>query len=296
MRWFWGLLLIAIGILYLGAQFSWWGDLSAAALWRFWPLLLIIFGISIMVKHLRSGWIIILLAFIASLGFVYYSVKFIEIPDQEIVSEEKMSFSEDLGQGVKKGIISIKTGAVNLDVKQSENKFIEGSLNSNVARPQLKVKKDDSSLVAELKTDKSQNINIFSGKLKNNLDVAISNKLPLELTIDAGASSQNLDLSDIILSKLNIDAGASSLRLNLGDKNQENAEVDINAGASSIDIKIPRNLGVKLQLKGGLSDKQFSGFRKISDSEYQTDEYDKAAKHIQINIDAGVSAIKISQY
>ncbi len=74
MRWFWGLLILSIGVIFLGQNLGLWSNVSAADLLRFWPLILVLFGFTLIVKHLKFGWIIILIAYVAALYLIYYSL------------------------------------------------------------------------------------------------------------------------------------------------------------------------------------------------------------------------------
>ncbi|KKW22510.1 MAG: hypothetical protein UY65_C0023G0018 [Parcubacteria group bacterium GW2011_GWA2_51_12] len=90
----------------------------------------------------------------------------------------------------------------------------------------------------------------------------------------------------------NLDTGASSLDLIFGDK-QATSRVAVDAGASSINITIPRTVGAKLVVDGGLSSRNFQDFRSLGEGEYESENYASAQKKVEINIDAGVSSLNV---
>lgn len=72
MKWFWGLLILSLGILLLGQNLGYLNTFSGIKLLQFWPLILILFGISLIVKHFKYGWILILISFLLAFAFIYY--------------------------------------------------------------------------------------------------------------------------------------------------------------------------------------------------------------------------------
>lgn len=70
MKLFWGLFLIAVGILLLGVNLSWW-YFSMGALWILWPLILIVVGIRFMVS---DDYIFIIVAFLLIFAASYIIV------------------------------------------------------------------------------------------------------------------------------------------------------------------------------------------------------------------------------
>lgn len=74
MRWFWGLLIVSIGLLILVQNLGFIHNVSTAQLVQFWPLILILFGISLIVKHLKFGWVLVLISFVIAYLFIYYMI------------------------------------------------------------------------------------------------------------------------------------------------------------------------------------------------------------------------------
>lgn len=293
MRVFWGLLILTFGLIFLGLSFNLWGASQIEELAQFWPLLLILFGISIIVRHLKFGWLIVLLSFLAAILFVYF-FSFVPGTSKSNIFNQKIetyNFSSDLPQDVKQAKIIIDTGAVSLNASKTSDKLIEGSLESRYFQPELDVTSENGTVTAHLKTIR------FGGWWgKNNLTLQITDKIPVEVVINSGASSINLDLTNISISNLEVNAGASSIDVKIGNI-QNNAKVSISAGASTIDLQIPKDYGVKLISKTGLSSKSYEGFTQIEKDAYQNENYNKDdVNKLEVNLDAGVSSIKLETY
>lgn len=289
MRWFWGTVLIVIGLIYLGLNFGWWNAETIASLWQLWPLLIILFGLSLIVRHWALGWLIILLAFITSGVFVYYASLSITSPEIE-----SSNFTEGLPSGLKKAKVEIQSRAINLNISGDSDKLAEGKAESSFIQPKIETKIIGDEAKLTIKTE----LNNFKNwsKVKNKLEIKLTSQIPLDIEIDAGASSLNLDLSDIKLNLLNIKAGASSIDLKIGSKTENNAEIKIDSGASTLNIQIPKELGAQIKTNTPFSSRSIEGFSQTDSNTYQSENYKSTSTKINMNINAGVSTIKIMSY
>jgi hypothetical protein len=131
--------------------------------------------------------------------------------------------------------------------------------------------------------------------MRNTLDIKLNNQLPVDLNIDSGAASLNLDLRTVMVKNLTVDAGASSIDLKLGDL-VDASMVVVKSGASSINVAIPKTVdGVRVKIDAGLSGKNVpSALKDKGDGLYETDGYAEAKKKLDLSIDAGASSIDIT--
>lgn len=297
MRVYWGLIVILIGVWLFGENFSWWNHFNLNYIWHFWPLLLILFGIALIVRSLRFGWIIVLLSFVAAVGFIV-----VFMTNEKLVNKitsngsitNLSNFSEDLNGGVTRGEVSIQSAASSINLGSSNDKFIEGSLDSIFFEPVLNVNTDGSLIVGKLTMENNTQWNNLNSS-RNNLVVNLTNRIPLDVSIDSGASDLNLDFSKITLSGLKINASASSVKLIVGENILDNSNVSISSGASSLELTIPESIGVRAEVKSGLSSRDFQDFKSLGGGSYESNNYSSATKKITLNIDAGVSSIKITR-
>ena len=297
MRAFWGLLIILIGVLLLGENFSWWSHYNLNYLWHFWPLLLILLGIALIVRNLRMGWIIVLIAFLGAAGFVATFLANENLFNKISTGSNPVNqsnFSQALPEGITKGSVTIESGASSIDLGNTNDNFIDGTLNSDFFEPVLNTNQNGNSLNASL----SMNTNTrFSnlGNTKNNLKVNLTNRIPLDITINTGASDMSLDLSKLTVSNFNLNASASSVDTIFGDNIMDGTDVIMKLGASSVSITIPQSIGVRAQVNSGLSSRDFQDFKSLGGGAYESSNYSSATKKINLSIDAGVSSITIKR-
>lgn len=297
MKSFWGIIVILFGVWFLGVELSWWQSLDISFLYHFWPIILILLGISILSRDLKYGWLVVLISFIVAIGVIVLFATNEKLANK-IASNSAISnlnkFSEDLPSGVTRGEVSIKSSFSKINLSSTNEGFISGTLDSVFSSPLLAVETDGSLVKGdlEMKTgDRWQNLN----NAKNDLDVNLTNRIPLNVSLESGASDMNLDFSNITLSGLKINTGASSLNLSVGQNIINGANFLIKAGVSDIDIKIPAKIGVRLEAKSGLSSKDFENFRDLGNGVYESSNLGTADLKMNLNIDAGVSNIKISR-
>jgi hypothetical protein len=239
------------------------------------------------------GWLVILAAFWGAAIFVYFALitpEKLGIEDVALKTTSEDNFSVDARSGTSKAKVTIKTGAIKLDLHGGSDKLIEGQMVSNYASPEVSVSSSNGVTEAEIVT---KNKSVAIGRGKNNLELSLNEKIPFDVNIDSGASVLDLDFSDIVLQSLDLNSGASTLDIKVGDKVKDGANMTIASGVSKITIIVPSGLGVEMKATTPLSTKDFSGFSSKGEGIYQSDGYDASSKKIKINITAGVSTIKL---
>lgn len=113
----------------------------------------------------------------------------------------------------------------------------EFAFNSEALKPEFTVKEDSISIKNVL--DKYS-----FGKPVNKWKVSITDKLPLEVGLNADASDLKLDMSGMIISKMDAQINASSAKLYIDKPNKAAVEkVRINANASSVNLYGAGNIG-----------------------------------------------------
>lgn len=277
-----GFTLVVLGLLYL-AETTGWIDITFS-LWQLWPLAIVFLGISLMTKSSWGIWVMVVLVLLVAAGI---STSSLWIDEREV---QMSDISIDVSENATAGKLNIDMGAGSLEIDSSSEMFAEGSFQS-----------DFSTLTRaqEVGEDGVQSLSLTTegkwsgfGTRVNELDLRLTDSLPLDLFIESGAMSMDLDFTEVMLHALDIDTGASSLNLTLGDLVDE-AQVNIDAGASSVNIILPRSLGVQLEVDSGLSSKTLNEFVETGEDMYRSENYDEAEIHMTIVLDLGVSSLNI---
>ena len=93
----------------------------------------------------------------------------------------------------------------------------------------------------------------------------------------------------------NLKIGAGDFSLSLGGKCSQTL-VRITAGASRIKVKVPRDSGVKVKLSGALVKNNLKDLGWTFDNQsYISPGYDKAAKHLDIDLNMAVGNFELEE-
>jgi hypothetical protein len=293
MKWFWGILFVLLGVAYLGANFGLW-IVRWDEIWQFWPVILILLGVAIISRRWRFGYILIIVITLLSFVFVFYVATYQPNLLPENKTEVKTAnISEELGQNTKRAKIIIRSGAVKLNISDNTDKLVEGNFETSFGDPEIeRSESGDLTTVSITSSDRLWH----TGKFKNNLELNISNKIPVEIQIDAGASEINIDATNLMMNNLTVKSGASKIDLKVGEKFESKSNIQINSGASDIIIKTPKALGVSATIDSALFSKTLNGLKKISNNNYQSENWDTSSKQVLIDLNAGASSAEFDTY
>lgn len=313
---FWGLSLIIVGSLLVArnlgvVDFDWFNII------RLWPLLFILWGLSVLPirNTIKVSVLVILLG--GATWFVLESPKSFEPWD--VFSQFNYNGNDAYKEGFNAGSATAdflkKQQHITIpyadtiqyarfDLDAAAGKFTLNDTSSYLlsfyrkgtygSYYQYSVSRKDHDVT--IKFTEEENRYVFFHN-NNHKDVTISlNPSPVwDISLDAGASSVNYDLSKFKVRKVSLDGGAGSFKITLGDKYPD-VKIDINTGASSLTLRVPENTGCDLEITAVLSGKHLPGFQKVSNGHYRTENYDTAQNKIHLNVDAAVSSFRIIRY
>jgi hypothetical protein len=254
---FWGGLLVVLGGLFLLKAA---GVITGDVFGYFWPLFVMALG-----------------AWILWGAFFKPSVK------------EGESFSIDL-QGAAEACVRFNHGAgkVKIDAGAAPGQLLTGSSGLGLNYSSRLVGD-----MLEAKVDAGPTFFPFIGPSSGTWYFRLARDLPLTLEIDCGASSMEVDLSELQVKSFKLDTGASSTKLLL-PKQAKNTVVDIDAGAASLDIRVPDGVAARIRVEQGVSalriDPRFPYFQ---GGVYQSSDYDTAANRVEISLEAGAGSIDV---
>jgi hypothetical protein len=273
-------------------------------IWKLWPLVVILLGISLLIKHkYGKGFVaglaalILALAIFASFKTVihFFSSDFeIVLGDEGNYEFEITEYSEQFDSTLKYASFNFDAGAGSFNINESTEKLFDATTEGRKDNFYLKRFDSDSSSKVDF-IMQSTKLRIGVENYKNRVDMRFNPEVVWELNFEAGAASMDFDLTDVKTKYMEIDMGAASLNLKLGDR-YPRTEVNIDAGASDLDILIPEGSGCRVSTNGVLSSKNLPDFEKIDSGLYQTANFGSAQKTIHIEIDSGVSSITVERY
>ncbi|WP_064196946.1 MULTISPECIES: LiaI-LiaF-like domain-containing protein [Emticicia] len=326
---FWGAVLIVLGFLFLGTNLDWFHlNWSFRKIAQFWPIMLILAGVAAFFNPRRSVYnatSALLIAFAIPLGIftcVDDGVKEIkdeisdginiDIDDEDndnyssnsdttVGDRNKQYFAVELTPEVKEATLKLGGGAAEFDLEESKGRLFEATtLLSFKNGYTLEEETEGSSKIInfEMKDKKGKDFKFNfddDNKIDNDVILKLSTSPIWNIDMGIGAGEVDFDFSNYKVRKLDIEAGAASIDIKLGDKH-ENVDVDIESGVASVKIRVPESVGCQIKMDGAFNAKDFDNFEKVRSGLWQTKGYDKATKKINLNVDSGMSSLKVDRY
>jgi hypothetical protein len=132
--------------------------------------------------------------------------------------------------------VVLKMGGGSLKISEGNSKLVEGDVLTNVPAWEPKVTRDEEKVTLSQSTGDSK-LTIPSGKLKNNWDLKLGTRKPMELEIQAGAYNSNITLGNVPLTDLSIDDGASQTKVTFDKPNTQTMDnFTYHTGASQVEL------------------------------------------------------------
>ena len=319
---FWGLSLIIIGSLLVArnlgmAHFDWFNII------RLWPLIFILWGLSVLPirETIKIGVLVILLG-----GATWFVLK---APESDLnwnwntfskwdqsdnywgQNDNSFENGEKAGKKAAEFLKDVHTFSApytdsiqyaSLEMDAAAGSFFLADTSSDLINfsqagtyrslYEYYIKQENHNVRIRISEKHERN---FYSRNHKNVTIRLNPKPIWNISLNAGASAVNYDLSKFKVRKISLDGGAGSFKITLGDK-YPNVKVGIDAGASSLTLRVPENTGCDLEITAVLSGKHMPGFVKISSGHYQTENYDTAKNKIHLNVDAAVSSFRIIRY
>ena len=306
---FWGIVLIMIGILFIlknaGIAFISWH-----MIWSLWPVLIILWGISIMPV---KDWI----KLVASLVIVAAGVLLVQRDagsddfswrfgrhgngnwsgdwnderDSNDTTMNKQALYEDFNDTIRFAKLNFDVAAGKFLIRDTTFKLIELQRKGSSGKYTMTSRDEDSVRILNLELEQVGHVQNFS----NDVKLKLNPKPVWDFDLNIGAASIDFDLTGFKTKKLKIEGGASSVLLKLGSL-MPRTDIEIDAGASSITIKVPLSSGCEVITNTFLSSRDLKGFTKVEDHHYQTPGFAKSQKKIYVSLEAGITSIDVIRY
>ena len=210
--------------------------------------------------------------------------------------------------------VEIVMGAGELDVAGGADGLLDADFTYNVAefKPEVAY---SSSVLTVRQPDVEGRASLWDfDDYRYEWDLRLNDDVPIEMTIDLGAGNAQLELGTLSLTgldvkagagdvtvdlagassltKLGIDIGAGNVTLDLSGDWQADLDANIRGGAGKATLRLPRDVGVRVDVQGGLGKVNAGGLKKDGDA-YVNDAYGESEVTLRIDVTAGLGAIDL---
>lgn len=290
------IVLIGLGVAFLLQNLGivtldWW------SLLRFWPVLLVLFGLDLLLGRTLVGTLIsailglIIIGVVLSLamglfgagGFMLGETVTRDIGTYELSPEvEALNVNIDIG-----------AASVRVDGGAMAGMVVDGDYRTR-ERYELETQYEVSGGEAELTlTQRGDDGNIVfqPGSGAGQINLHLTEEILVHLNVNSGASELVLDLSDVQLASLNINGGVGTVRAILPGAGDY--EVLVNGGIGTVDLTVPDSLSAELAVDGLTTTNVPARFDKVSDGHWAAGDYDDAEDRVSISVSSGIGTVNI---
>jgi hypothetical protein len=129
--------------------------------------------------------------------------------------------------------------------------------------------------------------------LHNSWDITLGREIPMDLMVVLGAGESVLEVGALNLSSLEVETGAGRTVVDLV-RTKRDLDVTINGGVGEIILRIPRDIGVKIDAKEGTGKLNAAGLVR-NDYTYTNALFEQSESTIRIAIDQAIGEITVEQ-
>jgi hypothetical protein len=187
--------------------------------------------------------------------------------------------------------VSLKMRAGELKVGGGATPLLDADFTYNVPSWKPEVKYEVSDGVGNLEVEQPESGG-STGNTRNEWDLHLSNKPPMEMTVNMGAGRATLTLGGLALSRLEVNMGAGETTLDLTGNWRKDLSAEIHGGVGKATIRLPKDVGVHVIAQGGLGSINAGDFHKQGDA-YVNDEYGKSPVTLRVEVEGGVGEIDL---
>ncbi len=285
-----GLLFVLAGTVFflINLGYGSWAGIQQISKW--WPLLLIIFGLGLFGQGMINRWLAYSLIMVSVLGVGGYMMMMDGSRDFNggtVMSS--LDISRQQYPLVEKGDLTLDFGGGRIFIEPSSGELIKGNFSGETKQNIL---------------DADQNLKVHLSQMENSWlqwqkkgdrwKVQLSPELVWDMTINAGAVDGDIDLTGIPLKQLGCTVGAGNMKFTL-DQNGDKSQMNIDAGASNIELQISADTGVSIELNGALSANNLDELGWIKTGKrYMSPNYEQASSKVDCVIHLSAGNLEVS--
>jgi len=275
---------------------------------KYWPLLIVIVGINLMVQNRMYGNYIKIAANVLFLGWITYvgltspsshwsSELFnngdINIGDLDDNVQLLHSVETDVDASAEAASLEFNGGAGHFEIRgDSTSKLVRANSENDNMGMNIESKVVEGKQRVILNAKPTSNNNKKTGKVF----IEINERQLWDLEFNYGAATINGDLSNVRFNNLAINTGASNMDLKLGMPQSEVSQINIATGASKIHFQIPKEAAISVKYSSILSKNSFEGFKTKKNGKALTENYEEAAMKFDIVLDGAANTFTITRY
>jgi len=205
----------------------------------------------------------------------------------------------------------VRVGTGNLDIRGGASELLEADFTYNISEWKPEVTYSEGRITVRQPSVKKLP---SSDDIEYEWDLRFNDAVPMDLRLEIGAGEGTLDLSSLSvtnldmklgagnvevdlrdnasLERLELDMGAGDLMLDLRGAWEDDVYVNIQGGVGQINLTLPEDIGVRVDVTKGIGSLEAEGFR-IKDGDYVNDAYGELDVTLNVVLQAGVGQVTL---
>lgn len=287
------LILIAIGVMFFLANAGYLPGTFWLVVIRFWPLILILVGIEILLGRTRWGQLLVLLIGLLTLGGVILLAQNPGLIGRG-ANAQTATIARELS-GVRTAELELDSGLGELDLHAlgpAGANWVEGTVRYPGSLQLIQtydVAGDRAHLKLELK-----GAEFMPGTADEQWQLGLAPGLPIALDVNTGVGNSRIDLTGVRAQTIDLNAGVGNVEVILpATAGSVNAKVD--GGIGQLTISIPAGVPARIRARSGIGglDVDSTRFPSVGDKLYESADFATAADRIEMDVNAGIGSIRI---
>jgi D-alanyl-D-alanine carboxypeptidase len=190
--------------------------------------------------------------------------------------------------------VKIKMGAGDLKVNGGSEKLLEADFTYNVAKLTPEVEFTDGTLIVQHPEVRGYRTLQDIKDFRNEWDLRLNNDVPVNLSLEMGAGTSDLQLAGLSLTGLDVSLGAGECTLDLSGNWARDLRASITTGAAKTTLKLPANVGVRVEIESGPNMIETTGLTRDGNI-YTNAAYGVSEVTMQINMEPGIGQIILEE-
>ncbi len=291
------LILIAVGVIFLLGNLGVLSFSAWEAVIRLWPVVLIAIGLEVLIG--RRSTLASLVVVAITVGIIGVALYFMPVESTLGQSISTETISQPLEGATNASVdITFGAGAVRVGALSDPNVLIQGTA-AVVGGQQLaqSYQKSGDTAVYKLSTREVGGVPFFpprffsSTNTNTGWSLNINREVPIQLSINGGVGSSELDLSQLQVTSLDARLGVGKTTITMPSRGQVRAS--INGGVGEVDVVIPPGVGARIQAQAGLGGVNVPPGYQQQNNTYTSPDYDTAQNRVDLIVKGGVGRIAI---
>ena len=288
----WPLLLIAVGTVALLANLGYLPPEQLLRLLDLWPLLLVLIGLELIFWRVLPQRVAAAAGVIAVLLAVGGGLAYAAFGPRVNLGRQSADVSQP-AQGLETATLRLEVGAATVDVQggATGGDLFRAHLEYTGRQPRVTLDRAAGTVrIQENDTTVGWPLN-----RRLRIGVTLSDEVRWAVVVDAGASRETYDLSQVTLTRFQENGGASRIDVTLPSP-QGTVPIRVEGGAVTLSLHRPAGAQARIRVSGGASTILADGTRRSNlggDLSWQTDGYEGSSDRFDVQVNGGASTVRM---